>query len=83
MLIAPGAIALLVTRSFGMMLCTAVGVAVASAIGGIWGSMYLDSAPGPTIVVLMSLIFVVVLMWSVRRTRLIEARRAGVLPNQS
>ncbi|MFA4913899.1 MAG: metal ABC transporter permease [Comamonadaceae bacterium] len=83
MLIAPGAIALLITRSFGKMLCAAVGVAVFSAVGGIWGSMYLDSAPGPTIVVLMSLIFVGVLVWSVRRTRAIEARRAAIMPNRS
>lgn len=77
LLIAPGAIALLLTRSFGKMLCTAVAVAVASAVGGIWTSMYLDSAPGPTIVLLLSLIFVAVLLWSVHRTRRIQAARAG------
>ncbi len=83
MLIAPGAIALLLTRSFGVMLWVATAIAVSASVGGIWASMYLDSAPGPTIVVLMSLIFVAVLFWSVRRTRRIEARRARVPANPS
>lgn len=70
LLIAPGAIALLTTRSFGLMLIVAMIVAVAAAIGGIWICFYLDSAPGPTIVVLLSLIFVVVFFNSVRRARI-------------
>ena len=67
MLIAPGAIALLLTRSFGVMLWTAVGVAVASAIIGIWISVFIDSAPGPTIVLVLSAIFVIVFLHSLRR----------------
>ena len=67
LLIAPGAIALLLTRSFGIMLWTAVGVAVASAIIGIWISVFIDSAPGPTIVLVLSAIFVIVFLNSLRR----------------
>ncbi|MDQ2186072.1 metal ABC transporter permease [Alcaligenaceae bacterium A4P071] len=67
MLIAPGAIALLLTRSFGVMLWTAVGVAVASAIIGIWISVFIDSAPGPTIVLVLSAIFVIVFLNSLRQ----------------
>ncbi|MGB6104120.1 MAG: metal ABC transporter permease [Pusillimonas sp.] len=67
LLIAPGAIALLVTRSFGLMLLVAVLVAIVAAASGIWISFYLDSAPGPTIVVLLSLIFVAVFFYTVRR----------------
>jgi len=67
LLIAPGAIALLLTRSFGVMLWTAVGVAVTSAIVGIWISVFIDSAPGPTIVLVLSAIFVIVFLNSLRR----------------
>lgn len=67
LLIAPGAIALLLTRSFGVMLWTAVAVAVASAIIGIWISVFIDSAPGPTIVLVLSAIFVIVFLNSLRR----------------
>ncbi|SHG69855.1 metal ABC transporter permease [Pollutimonas bauzanensis] len=82
LLIAPGAIALLVTRSFGLMLIVAVIVAVAAAVSGIWMSFYLDSAPGPTIVVLLSLIFIAVFVGSVRRAHVAPAptREPGVKP---
>jgi manganese/iron transport system permease protein len=59
MLIAPGAIALLVTRRFGAMLAVATVVAVAASVFGVYLSFFLDSAPAPTIVLLLSLTFVV------------------------
>lgn len=72
LLIAPGAIALLLTRSFGVMLWTAVGVAVTSAIVGIWISVFIDSAPGPTIVLVLSAIFVIVFLNSLRRQAAVD-----------
>lgn len=57
-LIAPGAIAFLLTRNFGSMLITAVIVAVLTAFFGVYVSFFIDSAPAPTIVLLMTLTFI-------------------------
>ena len=58
-LIAPGAIAFLVTDRFARMLPIAVVVAVGATILGVWLSFFLDSAPAPTIVLLLTAIFIV------------------------
>src|SRR5690606_10147810 len=57
-LIAPGAIAFLLTRRFGAMMLVAVAVAVATAFLGVYLSFFIDSAPAPTIVLLMTAVFV-------------------------
>lgn len=59
MLIAPGATAFLLTRRFEAMLAVAVAVAVGCALAGVYLSFFIDSAPAPTIVVLMSIVFMV------------------------
>lgn len=66
MLIAPGAIAFLLVRSFGPMLLTAVAVAVAAALGGVYLSFFLDSAPAPTIVLLLAAGFILAVLASAR-----------------
>jgi manganese/iron transport system permease protein len=58
LLIAPGAIAFLLTRRFDAMLAVSIVVAVVCAFAGVYLSFFLNSAPAPTIVVLMSLVFV-------------------------
>ncbi len=58
MLVAPGAIAFLLTRRFSAMLLVAITVAAASSLAGIWLSFLIDSAPAPTIVLFMSITFV-------------------------
>ena len=58
MLVAPGAIAFLLTRRFASMLLVAISVAVVASLAGIWLSFLIDSAPAPTIVLFMSLYFV-------------------------
>ncbi|MBB6308620.1 metal ABC transporter permease [Xanthobacter tagetidis] len=63
LLIAPGAIAFLVTKRFGWMLVTAVLVAVSCSLAGVYLSFFLDSAPAPTIVLLMTAVFVGVFGW--------------------
>jgi len=68
MLIAPGAIAFLITRTFGAMLMVACGVAVTAAVLGVYLSFFIDSAPAPTIVLLLTAVFIVVFAVSVRRT---------------
>ena len=52
MLIAPGAIAFLLTGRFERMLLLSVGIAVTAAFFGVYLSFFIDSAPAPTIVLL-------------------------------
>lgn len=69
MLVAPGAIAALLTRRFPAMLAVAVLVAVGSSFCGIWLSFIIDSAPAPTIVLLMSILFVFAFLRQIARNR--------------
>ena len=57
LLIAPGAIAFLTVRRFGPMLLVSVTVAVTASLAGVYLSFFLDAAPAPTIVLLMSTAF--------------------------
>ena len=68
LLIAPGAIAFLITRRFGIMLLVAVGVSVTCSLLGVYLSFFIDSAPAPTIVLLMSTCFVVAFLMTQRRS---------------
>ena len=67
-LIAPGAIAFLLTRQFGTMLMTAVAVGAGSSFLGVYLSFFIDSAPAPTIVLLMTVVFIIAALVSARRT---------------
>lgn len=58
MLIAPGAIAFLLTRTFSKMLLVSVVVAVLASFFGTYFAFFIDSAPAPTIVLLMTGIFI-------------------------
>ena len=75
MLIAPGAIAFLITRTMGMMLIVAVVVATVASFFGVYLSFFIDSAPAPTIVLLMTAIFIIAFVWSSWRSARIEAQR--------
>jgi manganese/iron transport system permease protein len=68
LLIAPGAIAFLITRRFGVMLLVAVGVSVGCSLLGVYLSFFIDSAPAPTIVLLMSICFIVAFLVTQRRS---------------
>ena len=59
LLVAPGAIAYLISKRFAPMMLIAVTVSVLSSLAGIYASFFIDSAPAPTIVLLMSATFVV------------------------
>ncbi|MFL6614510.1 MAG: metal ABC transporter permease, partial [Pantoea agglomerans] len=59
LLIAPGAIAVLLTRRFSHALLVAVVVSVLVSLSGVYLSFFIDSAPAPTIVVLFALVFIV------------------------
>ncbi|MEQ8599838.1 MAG: metal ABC transporter permease [Devosia sp.] len=67
LLIAPGAIAFLITRRFGVMLLVAMGVSVGCSLVGVYLSFFLDSAPAPTIVLLMSACFILTFIVTQRR----------------
>jgi manganese/iron transport system permease protein len=72
MLIAPGAIAFLLARRFDRMLLVAVAVAVAASFLGVYLSFFLNSAPAPTIVLLMSIGFVAAFVFARQRAGRME-----------
>lgn len=69
LLIAPGAIAFLLTKRFETMLIISMLVAVLSSLAGVYLSFYLDSAPAPTIVLAMTIIFIVTFIISLKKTK--------------
>lgn len=69
LLIAPGAIAILLTRRFSHALLVATGVSVLVSLSGVYLSFFIDSAPAPTIVVLFAAIFIVAMIVTGRKTR--------------
>ena len=71
LLIAPGAIAFLTSRSFGAMLITATAVCLFAMLSGIWASFHLDSAPAPTVILILTALFLLAFL-----RRVILIRRA-------
>jgi manganese/iron transport system permease protein len=59
LLIAPGAIAFLSVRRFDAMLAVAVAVTLVATFLGTYISFFLDSAPAPTIILILSAFFIV------------------------
>ena len=70
LLIAPGAIAFLLVQRFSTMLWVSVLVCATSMMLGIYASFWLDSAPAPTIILILTIVF---LLAFVRRQ--LETRR--------
>lgn len=69
LLVTPGAIAFLSVRSFGPMLIVSVGVCAASMLLGTYVSFFLDSAPAPTIVLILTAVFIAVFIRRLYATR--------------
>lgn len=69
LLIAPGAIAFLLARSFGRMLAVAVAVCMAAMLAGVYASFFLDSAPAPTVILILTAIFGAAFLRRQRQTR--------------
>ena len=72
LLVTPGAIAFLLVRSFGPMLIVSVLVCLLSMFAGVYASFFLDSAPAPTIVLILTVIFVLAFI-----NRLLVTRRTS------
>jgi len=77
LLIAPGAIAFLVTRRFGAMLMVAVAVTLVAGWGGVYASFWIDSAPAPTIILGLTLIFIAAFIWKSFTIRRVETGGAS------
>lgn len=77
LLIAPGATAFLLTRRLPMMMAAATGIATGSALIGVWASFWIDSAPAPTIVLVLTAAFIAAFL-----RRQIAARRAAAATAQ-
>ena len=76
LLIAPGAIAFLLTKRFERMLLVAVGVTLVSGFAGVYLSFFIDSAPAPTVILVLTAAFLVAF---VRSVRLVKAQAQGPL----
>ena len=69
LLILPGAIAFLGARSFGRMLALSCLVCLAAMLGGVYLSFFLDSAPAPTIILVLTALFALAFLRETRRVR--------------
>ncbi|MCT4578250.1 metal ABC transporter permease [Donghicola sp.] len=72
LLVAPGAIAFLLVRSLKHMLIVSVVVCAVSMVSGVYLSFFIDSAPAPTIILVLTALFIVAF---VRKS--IQTRRAS------
>lgn len=69
LLIAPGATAYLLTRSFGAMLVVSVIVSAIGMFAGTYLSFILDAAPAPTIILSFTVMFLAALVSKLNQTR--------------
>lgn len=80
LLIAPGAIAFLLVREFRVMLWVAVVICALSMIAGTYASFFIDSAPAPTIILILTAVFTVAFIrrgWLTRRASRLRVAQAG------
>jgi manganese/iron transport system permease protein len=79
LLIAPGAIAFLLVRKFSTMLWVSVLICMGAMLAGTYLSFFIDSAPAPTIVLIMTSMFIVAFVRRQVLTR--RASRMRVQPS--
>lgn len=75
LLVTPGAIAFLVARSFGRMLVVAAATCLLSLLSGAYASFFIDSAPAPTVVLILAGLFVIAFIYRLSVTRRHSRRR--------
>lgn len=59
---------------FGAMMALATAIAVVVSFLGVYASFFIDSAPAPTIVLLMTVVFIAAFGWVSWRARRVEIR---------
>ena len=69
LLISPGSIAFLITNQFRLMMPFAVILTILAMLSGIYLSFWIDSAPAPTVIMLLMLTFILVLIKKLRSTK--------------
>ncbi|MBO6814814.1 MAG: metal ABC transporter permease [Rhizobiaceae bacterium] len=74
LLVTPGAVAFLLVRSFGRMLIASVAVCLFAMLGGVYLSFFLDSAPASTIVMVLTVLFLVAFARRLVLTRKLSAQ---------
>ncbi len=82
LLIAPGAVAHLLTDRFDRMILVAVIVSIVCAVAGVLSSFYLDSAPAPTIVLALMTVFIFAFLFAPTHgliTRTLTSKKTGEL----
>ena len=79
LLIAPGAIAFLLVRRFSTMLWVSVLICMVSMLFGTYASFFLDSAPAPTIILVLTAIFLLAFIRRQIITRRTSMQRVGQL----
>lgn len=72
LLIAPGAIAFLLSRKFSTMLFLSLAIAVIGSFAGVYLSFFVDSAPAPTIVLFLTAGFLCTFIHAARRAAQVE-----------
>lgn len=75
LLIAPGAIAFLLVREFKTMLWVACCVCMISMLAGTYASFFLDSAPAPTIILILTAVFIGAFLRRQAQTRAASRQR--------
>ncbi len=84
MLIAPGAIAFLLTGKFQTMVWVALLISIITSLLGVYLSFFIDSAPAPTIIMLQVITFIFVFCYSSYKARLNSLKQAQILmPTES
>jgi manganese/iron transport system permease protein len=73
MLITPGATAFLIARRFETMMAISLAVSLLASFFGVYLSFFIDSAPAPTIVLLMTAAFILAFL----RARYLASRTAA------
>jgi len=74
LLIAPGAIAFLITKQFKFMLTIAVIISTAALVAGVYLSFFIGSDPGPTVILVLTALFIIAFIYRSIANKTREAR---------
>ncbi len=77
LLIAPGAIAFLMVRRFSAMLWVSVFISIIAMTGGVYLSFFINSAPAPTIILILTIMFIFAFGLRLWRIRQMAGMRRG------